>query len=259
MSGFKQGFAWWCNANRGIDPADLLAGAAQIGFEGVDLLDEALWPLAKENGLTISAIGGHGTIESGLNDPANADRIEAELLENLAKAEAWKIPNLVCFSGNRGTLSDAEGLEVCVSTLARVAPKAEAAGVTLIIELLNSKVDHLHYQCDHTAWGVQLCQQLNSPAVRLLYDIYHMQVMEGDLIRTIQQNHEWFGYYHTAGNPGRHLHDETQEIYYPPIYQAIRATNYAGWISHEFVPLGNPLEELAVAFRDCERAGSRDR
>lgn len=258
MNSLKQAFSWWAFANRGIDSRDLLAGAAQIGYDGVDLIEEALWPLAQNFGLIISAMGGHGTIQSGLNDPANARRIEDEVLHNLAKAETWNIPHLICFSGNRGSCSDEEALEVCASTLARVAARAEAAGVTLVVELLNSKVDHPCYQCDHTAWGVKLCQAVNSPAVRLLYDIYHMQIMEGDIIRTIQEHQAWFGYYHTAGNPGRRLPDTNQELNYPAIYQAIRATNYRGWISHEFLPRGNPLEELGVAFRDCAAGKTAD-
>ncbi len=258
MNSFNQAYSWWAFSNRGVDPAELLAGASKIGYAGVDLIEESLWPLAQSYGLTISAIGGHGTIQSGLNDPSNTRRVESEVLSNLAKAEKWKIPNLICFSGNRGSLSDDEALEVSATALTRVAAKAEAVGVTLVVELLNSKVDHPLYQCDHTAWGVKLCQMVNSPAVQLLFDIYHMQIMEGDIIRTIQRDHQWFGYYHTAGNPGRHLPDANQELNYPAIYRAIRAANFKGWLSHEFLPRGNPLEELQTAFNDCAASAGED-
>jgi hydroxypyruvate isomerase len=247
----RQSFAWWCFANRGVEPDALLEGAAEIGYEGVDLIDEKLWPLAMSYGLDIVAVMGHGTIAEGLNDEKHAARIEQELTANIAKARDWEIPMLICFSGNRHGASDEVGLEQCAKTLARVAPKAAEAGVTLMVELLNSKIDHAGYQCDHSAWGVELCRRVNSPAVKLLYDIYHMQIMEGDIIRTIRVNHEFFAHYHTAGNPGRGQPDETQEIDYPPIYRAIGETGYDGYIAHEFIPKGDPIEALKRAFDAC--------
>jgi hydroxypyruvate isomerase len=256
----RQSFSWWCFADKGLQPEALLAGAREIGYEAVDLIDEELWPLAKAAGLRISAVAGHASLEDGLNRSENAARIEAELRANIAKAAEWEIPVLICFSGNRGAmrgregLEKKEGLERCAVTLARVAPVAEAAGVTLAVELLNSKVDHPGYQCDRTVWGAALCGMVNSPAVKLLYDIYHMQIMEGDIIRTIQRRHEWFAHYHTAGNPGRGQPDATQEIYYPAIYRAIAATGYKGFVSHEFLPAVPPLEALRLAFEDCASA-----
>ena len=175
-----------------------------------------------------------------------------EIQESLAKAEKWKIPVLICFSGNRAGQDDKTGLEICAETLRRVAPLAESAGVKLALELFNSKVDHADYQADSTSFGVKLCQAVGSPAVKILYDIYHMQIMEGDIIRTIQRDHEWFAHYHTAGNPGRSQPDETQEIYYPAIYRAIAETGYTGTVAHEFVPKGNPLEAMEKAYRQCE-------
>jgi len=229
----------------------LLSGAARIGYEAVDLIDEKFWPMVRDNGLRIAATGGHGTIEKGLNRKGNAARIEEEIRANLAKAHEWKIPVLICFSGNRDGIGDAEGLDRCAETLARVAPEAEAAGVVLAMELLNSKVNHRDYQCDHTAWGVELCQRVNSPAVKLLYDIYHMQIMEGDIIRTIRENHGHFAHYHTAGNPGRGQPDATQEIHSPPVYRAIAETGYTGFVSHEFYPPGDPLAGLKAAYEDA--------
>jgi hydroxypyruvate isomerase len=164
--------------------------------------------------LKIVALSGHGTIANGLNRKENASRIEDEIRGNLARAREWQIPILICFSGNRAGLSDEAGLEQCAETLSRLAPEAAAADVVLAMELLNSKVDHPDYQCDHSAWGVELCRRVQSPAVKLLYDIYHMQIMEGDIIRTIGANHGFFAHYHTAGSPGRGQLDETQEIGY---------------------------------------------
>jgi len=250
----RQSFSWWCFENRGVEPGALLAGAAKIGYAGVDLIGEELWPVAKRCGLAISAVNGHGTLEDGLNRRENADRIEGELRANIAKAGEWKIPVLICFSGNRGGLSDAGGIEHCAETLGRVASMAEDAGVVLAVELLNSKVDHPDYQCDHTAWGVELCRRVDSPAVKLLYDIYHMQVMEGDIIRTIRRHASAIAHYHTAGNPGRGQPDGTQEIYYPAVYRAIAETGYAGFVSHEFLPPGDPLGALKLAFEECARA-----
>jgi hydroxypyruvate isomerase len=161
---------------------------------------------------------------------------------------------LICFSGRRNGLDDETGLAACAETLGRVLPAAEQAGVKLAMELLNSKVDHRDYQCDHSAWGVQLCERVGLPAFGLLYDIYHMQVMEGDLIRTIGRDHRHFVHYHTAGNPGRGLMNAGQEIQYPPIYRAIAATGYTGLIGHEFIPQGDPLVELRAAFEQCAAA-----
>jgi hydroxypyruvate isomerase len=250
----KQSFSWWCFVNRGLGPEELIAGAAQAGYHGVDLVAEKFWPVVRKHGLEISAINGHGTLTEGLNHMEYAERIEGEIRANIAKAVEWKIPVLICLTGNRAGISEREGLENSAEQLSRVAPVAADAGVLLAVELLNSKVDHKDYQCDHTAWGVELIKQVNSPAVKLLYDIYHMQIMEGDLIRTIKAEHEHIGHYHTAGNPGRGQPDETQEIYYPPIYKAIAATGYDGYISHEFIPSIHPVEAMEKAFKDCEAA-----
>lgn len=255
----KQSFAWWCFRDRGVDDEALLRGAAKIGFAGVELIDEELWPLARKAGLRISAMAGHGTLTDGLNRRENAARIEAELLANIAKAEAERVPVLICFSGNRGPgVDDASGLDAAAETLGRVAARAEAAGVTLAVELLNSRVDHPDYMADRTTWGVALCERVNSPAVRLLYDVYHMQIMEGDVMRTIAANHRWFAHYHTAGNPGRGefvaVADDAggdplagQELNYRAIFREIKRTGFAGYIGHEFVPAGDPLATLARA------------
>ncbi len=252
MGHIRQSFAWWCVAGRGIAPETLVREAAAIGYVAVDLAEQDYWPLIRAHGLTLAAVNGHRPIEAGLNRREHHDRIAREISASLKLAEQWGIPNLICFSGNRNGLDDAVGAEVTAEGLRRVAPLAEAAGVTLVLELLNSKVDHPDYQCDHTAWGVQVCQRVASPRVRLLYDVYHMQIMEGDIIRTIRDNHSYIGHYHTAGNPGRHELDETQELYYPAIVRAIRDTGYEGYLCHEFIPQRDPIAALRAAFAQCD-------
>lgn len=251
MAKIQQSLSWWCVKGKGVGDRELLEGAASIGFDGVEMLGRDLWPVARDLGLELTTHVGHRSIEEGCNNPAHHDRIEAELLENIALAAEWGIPKLICFSGNRNGLSDEKGQAHCVEFLRRIVPQAEKAGVLLVMELLNSKVDHLDYQCDQTVWGVELCRQVDSPGLKLLYDIYHLQIMEGDIIRTIQQYHAWLGHYHTAGCPGRKLMDRNQELYYPPIYRAIAATGYQGAIGHEFLPTGDPLKELSWAFNEC--------
>lgn len=251
----KQSFAWWCFANRGVDASSLLQGAARLGYSGVDLIDEALWPLAKKHGLSVAAVAGHGTLADGLNRRENRGRIVAELRANIAKAAAARIPVLVCFSGNRAPgLDDESGLDAAAEALAGVAREAESAGVTLALELLNSRVDHPDYMADRTGWGLRLCDRVASPAVGLLYDIYHMQIMEGDVMRTIAAHHRRFAHYHTAGNPGRGEFAgpdggaaASQEINYKAVLGAIRRTGFPGHVAHEFVPAGDPLADLARA------------
>lgn len=255
----KQSFAWWCFANRGVEAGELLAGAGRLGYAGVELIDEALWAAARKAGLRIAAVAGHGTLTDGLNRRENAARIEGELLANIAKAEAAEIPVLICFSGNRcAGVDDESGLDAATETLARVAARAETAGVTLAVELLNSRVDHPGYMADRSAWGVRLCERVNSPAVRLLYDVYHMQIMEGDVMSTIAAHHRWFVHYHTAGNPGRGefagAEGAGQELNYSAILGAIRRTGFSGYVGHEFVPVGDPLAALARAHALTEAA-----
>jgi hydroxypyruvate isomerase len=249
MSAVKQSISWWCFSQ--MQPETLLKAAVEIGYQAVELVGQEHWPLIKDYGLTIAAVNGHGTIENGLNRRENRERICREIETNLELAVKWGIPNLICFSGSRNGLSDEAGIDIAVETLQLVVPMAESAGVTLVLELLNSKVDHRDYQCDHTAWGVQVCQRVNSPRVKLLYDIYHMQIMEGDVIRTIQDFHPYFGHYHTAGVPGRHEIGETQELYYPAIVRAIEATGYEGYLGQEFIPAGDPVAGLKQAFNLC--------
>ncbi len=249
----KQSVSWWCFAGRGVDDATLLTRAKSIGYEAVELIGESLFDQVRDAGLNIASHGGHQSISRGLNDLGEHDRIEAEIDRNLALAVKYEIPNLIVFSGDRREgLTDHEGAENTARGLLRVAKAAEDAGVTLVIELLNSKVDHQGYQCDHAAWGVRVCDMVDSPRVKLLYDIYHMQIMEGDVISSIHQYHRHFAHYHTAGVPGRHDLDETQELNYPPIMKAILETGYEGYVGHEFVPKGDPIAGLEQAFKVCD-------
>ena len=248
----RQSVSWWCFANRGIPDEELLAKAKAIGYDAVELIEERLFDRARDAGLAIASHGGHQSIERGLNDPAEHDRIEAEVLSNLQLAQKYAIPNLIVFSGSRRVgLTEEEGIENTSLGLSRVAQAAEEAGVNLVLELLNSKVDHGGYQADHTAWGVEVCRRVGSPRVGLLYDIYHMQIMEGDILQTIHDNHLHFLHYHTAGVPGRHDLDETQELNYRPIITAIAATGYVGYVGHEFIPKGDPVAALEQAYKMC--------
>lgn len=256
MNNLKQSFAWWCFAHKDLQPEPFLRMAAAIGYEAVDLIGPEYWSLARDCGFRIAAINGHNSIEKGLNRREHHARIEGEILANIEQAQKWGIPNLIVFSGNREGLDDTTGAHITAEGLQRVAGAAEKADVTLVLELLNSKVDHKDYQCDHTAWGVEVCKLVGSTHVKLLYDIYHMQIMEGDIIRTIREYHPYFGHYHTAGNPGRHELDMNQELSYPAIARTISETGFDGYIAQEFVPLGDPEATLKQAFDLCTVASA---
>lgn len=251
MARVKQSASWWCFVRPNFAPEAFVRTVAEIGYDAVELVGEEHWQLVKDHGLTIASTGGHQSLTDGLNRRENHDRIEREILANLKLAQKWAIPNLICFSGNRNGLDDWSGAIITAEGLRRVAQAAEDAGVNLVVELLNSKVDHRDYQCDRTLWGVAVCEMVGSPRVKLLYDIYHMQIMEGDVIRTIRDHSGYFGHYHTAGNPGRNDMDDSQELWYPPIMRAIAETGYDGYVGHEFIPKGDPAAALKAAFDLC--------
>ena len=187
----RHSISWWCFES--LMPAEkLISTAVALGFDGIELVGQHHWEAIRDAGLEIAAVGGHESLGDGLNKAANHDRIEREIVENLKLAEKYSIRRLICFTGNRHGESDERGLEVTAEGLRRVAKAAEEADVYLALELLNSKVNHAGYQCDRTEWGVEVIKRVESPRVKLLYDIYHMQIMEGDLIRTIQDNHGHF-------------------------------------------------------------------
>ena len=242
-----------------MDLVDLFRLCAEIGYPAVEFWVrppdyEAIIDLAKQNGMVLASMTGHNSLPDGLNKRSNHDRIEAELRESIDIAAKHGVPGLICFSGNRQPFqTEMEAIEACVDGLKRIAPYAEEKGINLNMELLNSKVNHPGYQCDHTAWGVAVCERVNSPRVKLLYDIYHMQIMEGDIIRTIRENIKWIGHFHTAGNPGRNDMDDTQELNYAGICRAIAKTGYNLYVGHEFKPNGDLTDALKSTFALCDQ------
>jgi hydroxypyruvate isomerase len=245
----KQSVCRWCYGR--IPLLKLAAEAKKIGYQSIELLSPQQHAEIKPLGLTCAVIGG-ADIANGLNRPANHAKIEKELRARIEYAAAEKLPNVICMSGNRRGMADDEGLKNCEVGVKRVIKYAEEKKVTLIMEGLNSKIDHRDYMYDHTKWGVDLCKKVGSPRFKLLYDIYHMQIMEGDVIRTIRDNKEYIGHYHTGGVPGRNEIDETQELNYPAIVRAIIATGYTGFLGQEFIPRRDPIASLAQGFRICD-------
>jgi hydroxypyruvate isomerase len=247
----KQSVSRWCYEKIPLD--DLCVYAAKIGLKAVDLLGPDEYEVPGRHGLVCSmAYAGGGEIPTALNRVENHARIEEGFRKNIPLAAKAGVPNVITFSGNRAGMSDEEGAKNTILGLNRVKKIAEDHGITICMELLNSKVNHKDYMCDHTAWGVQVVQAVNSPRVKLLYDIYHMQIMEGDLISTIQQNIQWLAHFHTGGVPGRHELDGTQEVQWDGVMRGIAATNFQGYVAHEFVPSRDPLTSLREAADLCD-------
>ena len=226
-----------------------------LGFVGVDLVGRGDWPALREHGLVATMVPGAGGIKDGINNAARRDDFLKQFRENIAAAAEFGWKRVITLAGDRAGLSDADGLANCVSVLKEAVKIAADHDVTLCMELLNSKVDHPGYMCDHTAWGVELCKRVDSPRLKLLYDIYHMQIMEGDVIRTITDNIAHIGHFHTAGNPGRRDLDEDQELFYPAIMRTLakltEAGLYDGYVAHEFVPK-HEVDSLRRAFQLCD-------
>jgi len=248
MKPIKQSFPWGAFCRGSVTPEQLVKTAKETGYASIEMLKEENYKLVKDAGLDIAIVGGHGTLRDGLNNPDNHDRIEKELRASIDRAVAWGIPSLIVFSGNRNGIGDIEGARNCAAGLKRVVGYAEEKKVTLCMELLNSKVNHPDYQCDHTNWGVMMCDLVGSERVKLLFDIYHMQIMEGDLIRNIETYIDYIGHFHTAGNPGRKDMDDQQEIYYPAIARKIASLDYDGYVGHELSPKGDPLEAMKASY-----------
>ncbi len=232
---------------------DMCREAAKLGIYGFDLVKPEDWPILKKYGLvpTMMPPPYGGTIPDALNRIENHDRIEKTIREAIDLAAAAGAPNVITFSGNRRGMADDLGADNCVTFLNKVKAYAEDKGITICMELLNSKVNHKDYMCDHTAWGVGVMKRVNSPRVKLLYDIYHLQIMEGDIVRTIRENIQYLGHFHTGGNPGRHEIDQTQELNYHVVAQAIADLGFSGMISHEYTPVRDPLTSLAEAIEIC--------
>jgi hydroxypyruvate isomerase len=247
----KQSVCRWCY--RDIPLRDFCRGVADLGLTAIDLLTPDEWSVAKEFGLLCSMGSGMGgPIEQGLNDPANHEAIVSGLTAGIPLAARAGVPNVITFFGNRRGRSDADAIANSVAALNRVKGVAETHGVNICIELLNSKVNHKDYQGDRTPYGVAVVSAVNSPRVKLLYDIYHMQIMEGDVIRTIRDHHQWIAHYHTGGVPGRNEIDSSQELFYPAIARAIADTGFQGYFAHEFIPKREPLVSLREAVTLCE-------
>jgi hydroxypyruvate isomerase len=245
----KQSVCRWCYG--GIKLEKLAEEAKKIGLQSIELLTIDEYKVVKPFGLTCAMLG-RVSIADGLNRKEFHDGIEKELRKNIEFAAAEGLPNVICMAGNRRGMDDDEGMKNCLVGLKRVIGYAEEKKVTVCMEGLNSKVDHKDYMYDRTKWGVDLCKKLGSPRFKLLYDIYHMQIMEGDIIRTVRESKDCLGHFHTGGNPGRHEIDETQELNYPAIVRAIIETGYQGFLGQEFIPRRDPLESLAQGFRICD-------
>jgi hydroxypyruvate isomerase len=246
-----QSVCQWCYPHIPVD--QLAEYAARIGLRGVDLLQPDEYEVPRRYGLVCTmGYAGGGEIGKALNRVENHAAIEQGFRTNIPRAAKAGVPNVITFSGNRGGMSDAEGARNTTAGLNRVKKIAEDHGVTICLELLNSKVNHPDYMCDHTAWGVRVVQEVSSPNVKLLYDIYHMQIMEGDLIDTIRGNLQWIGHFHTGGVPGRHELDGTQEVQWDGVMRAIADAGFHGYVAHEFVPTGEPLVSLRKAADLCD-------
>ena len=247
----QQSVCQWCYSK--IPVEQLAEAAAKMGLKGIDLLQPDQYELPRQFGLICTmAYAGGGDIKSALNRVENHAAAEQAFRTNIPRAAKAGVPNVITFSGNRAGMSDDEGARNTITGLNRVKKIAEDNGVTICLELLNSKRDHHDYMCDHTAWGVRVVQEVNSPNVKLLYDIYHMQIMEGDLIETIRQNIQWIGHFHTGGVPGRHELDNTQEVQWDGVMRAIAESGFRGYVAHEFIPKGDPLTSLRSAVDLCD-------
>ena len=247
----RQSAARWCYKQIALE--DLCAAGAQMGLQGIDLLQPEEFEIPLRYGLicTMGYAGG-GTIQNALNRLENHAAIEENFRKNIPLAVKAKVPKIITFSGTRAGMSDEQGAANTVIGLNRVKKLAEDSGVTICMELLNSKVNHPDYMCDHTAWGVRVVSEVNSPHVKLLYDIYHMQIMEGDLIDTIQKNIQWLAHFHTGGVPGRHELNNLQEVQWDGVMRGIVASNFQGYVAHEFVPTGDALVSLRQAVDLCD-------
>jgi hydroxypyruvate isomerase len=240
---------------RGASLEDSCREAARLGIKGFDLMGPNDWPTLKKYGLVPSMYSGPGgTIASALNRKENHEKLLGTMNAAIDEAAANGVPNIITFSGNRNGMADAEGADNCVAFLNQIKAHAEDKQITICMEYLNSKVNHKDYMFDHIAWGVDVMKRVNSPRVKILYDIYHAQIMDGDIVRNIRDNFQWIGHFHTGGNPGRHEIDETNELNYRFIMQAIAELGFTGFVSHEYSPSpGNdPIATLEKAIQICD-------
>jgi hydroxypyruvate isomerase len=246
----------WCYGSVPLE--ELCIAVKEIGFSAIDLIGPKDWPMLQKYGIYSSMCyhGGSVSLTNGFNNKTYHEQLVKDYTEVIPLMVKAGYKDVICFSGSRNGMDDETGFKNCVEGLRKIMPLAEKNGITIQMELLNSKVDHKDYMCDKTTWGVELCKRLGSENFKLLYDIYHMQIDEGDVIRTIQDNNKYFGHYHTGGVPGRHEIDESQELYYPAIMKAIVATGFKGYVAQEFIPTGKDnkikLEALKNAVIICD-------
>ncbi len=228
---------------------DMCREAARAGIYGFDLIGPDDWPTLKKHGLVPTMVPSPygGTIKGGINDKANHDRLQKSIGEAIDRAAVAGCPNVITLSGSRRGMPDEQGADNCVAFLNNVKAHAEDKGVNICMELLNSKVNHPDYMCDHTAFGVAVMKRVNSPRIKLLYDIYHMQIMEGDIVRTVRDNIQYIAHFHTGGNPGRHEIDQTQELNYHFVAKAIADLGFQGVVAHEYTPVRDPITSLQKA------------
>ncbi len=245
----RQSVCQWCYGKMSVD--DLAKNSARIGLKSVELIGPDHWPTIRKYGLICAMVPSH-PLHKGLNHKDNWDECLAKIRTSIELSAEAGFPNVITFSGNRNGVPDDVGIENCVAAVKKVIGLAEEKKINLCMELLNSKVNHKDYQCDRTPWGVEVVKRVGSPRFKLLYDIYHMQIMEGDVIRTIRENHQYLGHYHTGGNPGRNEIDDTQELNYAAIMKAIVETKFEGYVGQEFIPLRDPMTSLAQSFKICD-------
>lgn len=250
-SGFLHSVCQWCYKD--IPLEELARAGREMGLHSIELLGPDGWPIVQKYGLTCGLANGTTTIPQGLNRLENHEKQVPSMIERIKACADAGIPNVIVFSGNRDGMSDEEGLENCVVGVKKIVGEAEKRGVTVVMELLNSRVNHKDYMCDRTPWGVELVKRVGSDRFKLLYDIYHMQIMEGDVIRTIRDNAAYIGHYHTAGNPGRNEFEpqDVQELNYPAIMRAIKETGFKGFVAQEFIPKRDPLTSLRESLKIC--------
>ncbi len=248
----KQAICGGCLRKARMTMEETASLLVKMGLSGMDFVRKDDWPLFKKHGLVATLVSGAGSIRKGLNDKSMHAKFLADFKSNINAAADNKWPNIICMAGDRKGIGDEEGMDNCLVVLKEAVKIAEDRGVNICMELLNSRVNHPGYMCDESEWGFELCRRVDSPRFKMLYDIYHMQIMEGDLIATIRRNIRHIGHFHTAGVPGRHELDENQEIYYPAVMRAIAETGYDGYVAHEYSPRRDPVQSLIQAVKACD-------
>jgi hydroxypyruvate isomerase len=248
----KQSICRGCLRKTGMDVEQMAATAAKMGILGLDLVKPEDWDAVKKHGRVATMVPGAGGIKRGLNDKSMHGQFLEDFGKNIKAAAGAGWPNVICMAGDRKDIGDEEGMDNCQTILKEAVKIAEDSGVVICMELLNSKVNHPGYMCDKSTWGFELCRRVDSPNFKMLYDIYHMQIMEGDLIATIKDNIQHIGHFHTAGVPGRHELGPDQEIYYPAVMRAIVETGYDGYVAHEYSPIHDPITSLKRAVTTCD-------